>query len=367
MAEARENSATTISSGATSTDSAPDLQSSANGETIAHSNINSARPTPYVSAESSNGRGGFHSAPGTPMHFVFCLASGKPSMSEAQSSGSFEFQISSRFGKTSSPMAGAMSSADELFLNGQIRPMKLSPVLDLDETEGESENAVGESVRFPRRVEAKLRDRPLRRRTKSMLPLRTSLFNWHESDEEEKRTMNNRSIKGPDKDQNDAESTETTPSMSTSSSRSSSTSRSSRRWTLLDFLNRSKSEGRNYKGDKFWSSMSLSPVKNTKAWTPPPMTPPESVASCQNKPKQSVKDGRTKGVVAKASNGRERRRLTRSPHELHYTVNRAHALEMRKKTFLPYRQGLLSCLGFSSKSYGALNGFARTLNPVSSR
>uniref|UniRef100_A0A803KNT1 Uncharacterized protein n=1 Tax=Chenopodium quinoa TaxID=63459 RepID=A0A803KNT1_CHEQI len=57
----------------------------------------------------------------------------------------------------------------------------------------------------------------------------------------------------------------------------------------------------------------------------------------------------------------------RSAHEMHYAANRAQAEEMRKKTFLPYRQGLLGCLGFNSKSYGALNGFARALNPVSSR
>lgn len=39
-----------------------------------------------------------------------------------------------------------------------------------------------------------------------------------------------------------------------------------------------------------------------------------------------------------------RRRL--SAHEWHYTANRAAAEEMRKKTFLPYKRGLLGCLGF---------------------
>nr|DAD42039.1 TPA_asm: hypothetical protein HUJ06_000269 [Nelumbo nucifera] len=34
---------------------------------------------------------------------------------------------------------------------------------------------------------------------------------------------------------------------------------------------------------------------------------------------------------------------------------------MQKKTFL----GLLGCIGFNSKSYGAMNGFARSLNLVS--
>ncbi|KAK1358815.1 Serine carboxypeptidase-like 26 [Heracleum sosnowskyi] len=39
-----------------------------------------------------------------------------------------------------------------------------------------------------------------------------------------------------------------------------------------------------------------------------------------------------------------RRRV--SAHEWHYTANRAAAEEMRKRTFLPYKRGLLGCLGF---------------------
>ncbi|PIN20453.1 hypothetical protein CDL12_06861 [Handroanthus impetiginosus] len=36
-----------------------------------------------------------------------------------------------------------------------------------------------------------------------------------------------------------------------------------------------------------------------------------------------------------------------SAHEFHYTVNRAVSEEMKKRTFLPYKQGLLGCLGFN--------------------
>ncbi|KAL6175183.1 hypothetical protein ACLB2K_051825 [Fragaria x ananassa] len=42
-----------------------------------------------------------------------------------------------------------------------------------------------------------------------------------------------------------------------------------------------------------------------------------------------------------------RRRGPVSPHELHYTVNRAVTEEMRRKTVLPYKHGLLGCLGFN--------------------
>ncbi|PPS12131.1 hypothetical protein GOBAR_AA08518 [Gossypium barbadense] len=37
-----------------------------------------------------------------------------------------------------------------------------------------------------------------------------------------------------------------------------------------------------------------------------------------------------------------------SAHELHYTKNRAVSEEMRRKTFLPYKKGLLGCLGFNA-------------------
>ncbi|KAK8659784.1 hypothetical protein V6N13_029978 [Hibiscus sabdariffa] len=41
-----------------------------------------------------------------------------------------------------------------------------------------------------------------------------------------------------------------------------------------------------------------------------------------------------------------RRRGSVSAHELHYTANRAVSEEMKRKTFLPYKQGL-GCLGFN--------------------
>ncbi|XP_027347878.1 uncharacterized protein LOC113859266 [Abrus precatorius] len=61
-----------------------------------------------------------------------------------------------------------------------------------------------------------------------------------------------------------------------------------------------------------------------------------------------------------SSGSASRRRGPVSAHELHYTVNRAASEEMKKKTFLPYKQGLLGCLGFNpgmhhiSKGIGSL-------------
>ncbi|KAK1423845.1 hypothetical protein QVD17_19154 [Tagetes erecta] len=41
-----------------------------------------------------------------------------------------------------------------------------------------------------------------------------------------------------------------------------------------------------------------------------------------------------------------KRKMKVSAHEMHYTMNRAVAEEMRRKTYLPYKSGLFGCLGF---------------------
>ncbi|XP_019186168.1 PREDICTED: uncharacterized protein LOC109180908 [Ipomoea nil] len=359
--------------------------------------IDSSCSTPYVSAPSSPGRGqphcGFYySAPASPMHFVLSTSSLISSASvhseaAAAANSSFEFDFSSRLAGEGDACAGSMSSADELFFNGQIRPMKLSthlqrpqvlaPLLDLDESEevdmdgGEEQACRGRDLKF--------RDRSLRRRTRSMSPLRTGSFQWDEDFEDngERKPSNEKKEKCNEGEvKHEDEANETTPCNSGSSSRSSSVGRSSKRWVFLkEFLYRSKSEGRN-NPHKFWGALSFSPVKEKKMGgaikTPPPSAAAaadapatSTVASDVKKPKPA-KEARKKPVNGNSA-ATGKRRVPPSPHELHYTANRAQAEEMRKKTFLPYRQGLLGCLGFSSKSYGAMNGLARALNPVSSR
>ncbi|KAJ0608043.1 hypothetical protein HanRHA438_Chr03g0122881 [Helianthus annuus] len=54
---------------------------------------------------------------------------------------------------------------------------------------------------------------------------------------------------------------------------------------------------------------------------------------------------RSDGGSVGGSSRRMKRKM--SAHEIHYTANRAVAEEMRRKTFLPYKSGLLGCLGFS--------------------
>lgn len=275
-----------------------------------------------------------------------------------------------------------MSSADELFLNGQIRPMKLSthlerpqvlaPLLDLEEEEEDDENGVVVEEALRGR-DLRLRDKSVRRRTRSMSPLRNNTpLEWTEKDHHgdnnissENQISNGSSSESEnqrDKVVDDGLGLEeTNPCVSASSSRSSSAGRSSKRWVFLkDFL-RSKSEGRS--NNKFWSTISFSPTKE-KNKANLHNTPPVPKEENRQNSKGTSSQGFGKKMTGKPTNGIGKRP---SLHELHYKANRAQAEELRKKTFLPYRQGLLGCLGFSSKGYGAMNGFARALNPVSSR
>ncbi|KAI5056728.1 hypothetical protein GOP47_0028546 [Adiantum capillus-veneris] len=54
-----------------------------------------------------------------------------------------------------------------------------------------------------------------------------------------------------------------------------------------------------------------------------------------------------------------------SPHEMHYVMHKQQTEELRRRTFLPYRQGLLGCLGFSSRSYRTVSTISKTLQSIS--
>ncbi|KAJ6359656.1 hypothetical protein OIU77_003794 [Salix suchowensis] len=414
--------------GQTSTpDPKTDLENPHNGKALeSHESqyftedFDSTCSTPYVSAPSSPGRPGsgpvnggfFYSCPASPMHFAI-TSSAVERRSFASSPDKsvpigYEFEFSAKFGSTGSGQTGSMSSADELFLNGQIRPMKLSshlerpqvlsPLLDLDneEEDGDSGNDDefmngsrkgsdnGESM--PRGRDLRLKNKSLRRRTRSMSPLRSTSF--EDYDEENKNVtegsstsleVNGESLK---LDEATTSGGANTPSVSASSSRSSSAGRNSKRWVFLkDFLYRSKSEGRS--NNKFWSNISFSPAKEKSkqlsGGVQLGVSKEKSSGGGNNNgtvtggESQKVKGNSGQGSSSSSSSGKKpvngvgKRRVPVSPHELHYKASRAQAEEMRKRTFLPYRQGLFGCLGFSSKGYGAMNGIARALNPVSSR
>ncbi|GMG99769.1 hypothetical protein Nepgr_001609 [Nepenthes gracilis] len=375
--------------------------------------IDSNCSTPYVSAPSSPGRatggGFFYSAPASPRHFLLPISSRSsafistvPSPSDASSaatSGSFEFEFSAKLSNLDDLAAteiGLMSSADELFLNGQIRPMELSthmqrpqvlaPLLHVTDTENGGDYKVREEEVddrddnvFRSCRDFRWRDKSLRRRTRSLSPLRNAAsFDWGELIAKEEEIIRVEKMLNAKTDEREGAagmtSNETMASASASSSRCSSAGRSAKRWVFLkDFL-RSKSEGRS--NGKFWSNISFATAKEKKNSSAHQSLPTRSAA---NDSKEKINEAKKLKKTGKELSGKKspagkpayrvvgKRRVPPSPHELHYTANRAQAEELRKKTFLPYRQGLFGCLGFSSKSFGAMNGFAGVLNPVSSR
>ncbi|XP_071717116.1 uncharacterized protein [Rutidosis leptorrhynchoides] len=366
-------------------------------------NIDSDVSTPYVSAPSSPGReppryggggGFFYSAPASPIHHM--LSSISSSITNLETAGgSFEFELA-----TGPEPSGSMSSADELFLNGQIRPMKLSshlqcpqdltPLTDISEIDGDEDT-------FSKSRDLKSRDR--RRRARSMSPLRSNTtFQWLEEFKDGRECTELDEIKEKlevEDKQRAIENDNETPS-SGASSRSSSVGRSSKRWEFLkEFLYRSKSEGRNSTNSnknnhKFWSTLSLKKSSDSltskaasaseEVGTATAEVTPRSSKSAANKSVR-LSNSKTTGAAEevpvtvktsakKSVNGvgvNRKRSGVRSAHEMLYTMNRAQAEEMMKKTYLPYRHGLFGCLGFNSKGYGAMHGFARALNPVSSR
>ncbi|OMO63174.1 hypothetical protein COLO4_32685 [Corchorus olitorius] len=111
-------------------------------------------------------------------------------------------------------------------------------------------------------------------------------------------------------------------------------SKGNRKWKLKDFLLfRSASEGRATGKDQLRKYALLSKKE------------PEDVKNSSFRSTESV------GSVSSS-----RRRGPVSAHELHYTANRAVSEEMRRKTFLPYKQGLLGCLGFNPQMHEISRG-----------
>ncbi|XP_059463120.1 uncharacterized protein LOC132191974 [Corylus avellana] len=275
----------------------------------------------------------------------------------------FEFNFSGQLERTS-------LSADELFDGGKIRPLKPPPRLQV----GAGANGSGSNVSSPRspksprsprsrisqgkkmvqealsprhkkdfdpfaaaieenrrkeegrEYEQKPRGRErsssssfLRKGTRSLSPLRVSDI-VYEGEENSQAKVN------PSTTNSAKPSTSPTSSSTYSSFLSSiSFSKGYRKWSLKDFLLfRSASEGR--------------------ATGKHPLT--KYAVLSKNRANEDVKNSSFRSTDSSGSVS-SRRRGPLSAHEYHYTVNRAVSEEMKKKTFLPYKQGLLGCLGFN--------------------
>ncbi|XP_033510087.1 uncharacterized protein [Nicotiana tomentosiformis] len=188
----------------------------------------------------------------------------------------------------------SISAADELFDGGRIKPLSQNDSRGRERTQNSS-NSSSPSSRH--------------KATRSLSPLRVSdllLFDHNENI--------------------DQENTETSPTAACSSSDSSSVSSLislwNRKWKLKDLLLfRSASESRATSNTEELNKYEL--VKKAR--------------------QEDAKSNSTNVGAAVPSS--RRRKVPISAHELHYKMKREWLKEMKKKTFLPYKQGLLGCSG----------------------
>ncbi|KAL5541130.1 hypothetical protein UlMin_043416 [Ulmus minor] len=343
-------------------------------------NFDSNCSSPYITAPSSPQRFGnfFCSAPTSPSRASSSFFSDdnlrnsssvipfkweeKPGIpkgaTKIETEEEFEFDFSGQLDRD------FLSAADELFDGGKIRPLKPPPRLQVSSNAGndsglaspksprsrisQGKKIVQEALSPKRRKEnfdpfaaaieetRKQEDRALRGRersysssyvrkgTRSLSPMRVAdvVFDPEENPESSEKIF-------PAKP----------PTSSTYSSILSAISFSNKKWKLKDLLLfRSASEGRATGKD--------------------PLT---KYALLSKKTAEDIKNSsfRSTDSVGSVSS---RRRGPVSAHEMHYTVNRAVSEEMRKKTMLPYKHGLLGCLGrFNpgvheiSRSFGSLS------------
>ncbi|KAJ8771567.1 hypothetical protein K2173_026744 [Erythroxylum novogranatense] len=294
--------------------------------------FNNARPLPFFSTPSTpRGFGDLSlSAPASPTRVtefyryfdsLSPISRTRPASPNGGGNDDFAFDFSADLEKASLP-------ADELFDGGKIRPL-LAPPSGLQVEDQKSPLLSPRSPRSPLargkeivsgvfskkkdsstkpsgRTENVARGRDLtvsssRRATRSVSPHRVAQYPWEEEDKSNHHNNNNNKH-------------------STSSS-------SSRKWSLRDFLLfRSASEGRASDKDPLrkYSGRKHDDVKNT------------------NTTDHSKRKGRV------------------SAHELHYTTNKAASQDLKKKTFLPYKQGILGRLAFSPILHAHSNGFGST-------
>lgn len=295
----------------------------------------SARSSPFTSPPSTpkpfNGDYYF-SAPPSPSHLSqfyrefnsLFLADNNVEISSHVSGDDFAFDISQELEKSS-------VSAEELFVGGMIKPLKPSPISETQtrnkkqETEHpfviSTQKNTRKSCATERESRAKQRvssngsmsSSSSRRETRSLSPMRISQYQWEE--EEEKESSNS------------------TCSVLTSSF----SNKGSRKWRFKDFfLFRSASEGRASDKDplkKYTAAYKAGKNSSFKGNDSPISSSSKAIVTTRRK----------KGQV--------------SAHELHYTVNRAVSSDLKKRTFLPYKQGILGQLAFNPAVHALANGF----------
>ncbi|GMJ05605.1 hypothetical protein like AT2G15760 [Hibiscus trionum] len=292
-------------------------------------NFDSSCSSPYITAPSSPQRSGgnllLFTAPTSPSHnsyddLKFNVAGSSPEVHfdweskqrtpkrkgfdgrDQSNDDDFEFNFSGQLERPS-------LSADELFDGGKIKPLKpLPPVLE----------PAAENNRSPLQQQQRGRES----RSPSSPP---SSYNYSYIYKKSRSLSSSSSLHS--QCENPAVfSTNRNPKSYVSSLFSAiSFQKGNKKWKLKDFLLfRSASEGRATSIKEPFRKYSVLGKKEAA---------------------EDVKNASFRSSESGASS--KRRAQPVSAHELHYTAKRAETEEMRRKTFLPYKQGLLGCLGFN--------------------
>lgn len=226
----------------------------------------------------------------------------------------------------SQEMDTASLTADVLFDGGKIKPRELHKSSEMLREEG--------GIRGRERSVSSLSSSRSRHRvTRSLSPMRVSEYPW----EEEFKYQQQQQLKN---DQQNSKQPSSKPNLTSSVSTLSSTSlKGLKKWKLKDFfLFRSASEGR--------ATDKVDPLKKyASLFKKQEDVKSSSFRTIHNDSGNSVHSSKRKGKGPV------------SAHELHYTINRAVSEDLKKKTFLPYKQGILGRLSFNPAVHAIANGF----------
>ncbi|KAI3726696.1 hypothetical protein L1987_66496 [Smallanthus sonchifolius] len=114
------------------------------------------------------------------------------------------------------------------------------------------------------------------------------------------------------------------------------------------------------KGSKKWSFKDLFLFRSASDGRAMDKDPLKKYSSIFRKHDEDFRNSTLRDRSGSGSGSKRRGRV--SAHELHYTVNRAVSIDMKKQTFLPYKQGILGRLAFNPTVHALSNGFGHSHN-----
>lgn len=222
-----------------------------------------------------------------------------------------------------------LTAAEELFDHGKIRPLKPPPRLQLGFGDEPRKSPVSSPKRIFRNAFSP------RSRKDDVDPFAAAIEETRKGSDEERGRERGPVSNSSGPTRRGSRSLSPFRVWDPKPSPSSGLKGGSRKWRFKDFLLfRSASEGRATDKD-----------------------PLRKYALLSKKGSEDLKNASFRSTDSAGSVSGSRRIGPVSAHELHYTANRAVSEELKRKTFLPYRQGLLGCLGFNPSANGLAKGF----------